>query len=64
MTECEALQESVRRWGRNAHVRYRQGRMLEGMEPYAVGQWLGHVFEQHGQGQSWEEAFQNCEKKP
>ena len=62
MTECEALQKAVERWGKEAHVRYRQGRLLEGIEPYAVGQWLGRHFEQNGQGQSWEEAFQNSDK--
>jgi hypothetical protein len=58
MSECEALEEAQRRWGREAHVRFRQGTMLEDMKPYAVGRWNGTKFQLLGQGESWEEAFQ------
>jgi hypothetical protein len=58
MSECEALDEARRRWGREAHVRLRQGTMLVDMKPYAVGRWHGTKFQMLGQGQSWEEAFQ------
>lgn len=57
MSEYEAFQEAQRLWGREAHVRYRQGNLAPGEKPYAVGTWIGHRFRVFGQGDTWEEAF-------
>ena len=62
MNQNEAMAEAVRRWGKDAHVRYRQGQLSKDMMPYAVGRWKGKTFERYGQGQSWEEAFQDADK--
>ena len=63
MTQNEAMAEAVRRWGKDAHVRYCQGQMPEGTLPYAVGRWEGKTFRMHGQAHTWEEAFQEADKK-
>ncbi len=58
MNEREAFEEAKRRWGKEAHVRYSQGKLADGARPYAVGRWIGRKFQVLGQGDSWEEAFQ------
>jgi hypothetical protein len=63
MNQNEALEEAVRRWGRDAHVRYYQGQIPKGTLPYAVGRWEGRTFRMYGQGHTWEEAFQEADKK-
>ena len=62
MNQNEAMAEAVRRWGKDAHVRYRQGHLSKDMMPYAVGRWKGKTFERYGQGQTWEEAFQDADR--
>jgi hypothetical protein len=63
MDECDALEEARRRWGKNAHVRHSQGKLAQGQKPYAVGKWFGHRFHAYGQGESWEQAFEEASKK-
>ncbi|HEV3083553.1 MAG TPA: hypothetical protein VGY66_27480 [Gemmataceae bacterium] len=60
MNECEAFAEAKRRWGKEAHVRYSQGKLAEGAKPYAVGKWLGRQFQVLGQGDSWQAAFEQA----
>ena len=57
MSEYEAFQQAQGLWGREAHVRRRQGGLAQGEKPYAVGKWIGHHFRIFGQGETWEEAF-------
>jgi hypothetical protein len=61
MNEREALEQARRLWGKEAHVRYCQGQLPQGAQPYAVGRWIGRNFQALGQGESWEEAFQAAE---
>ena len=61
MNECEAFEEARRRWGKDAHVRYRQGRLPQREKPCAVGKWVRTHFEMLGQGGTWEEAFEQAE---
>jgi hypothetical protein len=63
MNQNEAMEEAVRRWGKDAHVRYGQGQLSKDTMPYAVGRWKGKTFERYGQGQTWEEAFQDADKR-
>jgi hypothetical protein len=64
MTDDEALAEARRRWGEDAKVRHDAGpRRLMG-RPYAVGYRHKSVFYVCGEGDSWEEAFQEAGRRP
>jgi len=63
MNQNEALEEAVRRWGKKAHVRYRQGLIHDNGKPYAVGRWDGKMFDILGQGETWEKAFEEETQK-
>jgi hypothetical protein len=67
MTNSEALVEARRRWGDTARVRHQSDPNRAGPRPYAVGVLKGaanvqegELFVIHGQGASWEEAFQEA----
>jgi len=64
MNEREAFEEAKRRWGKEAHVRYSQGKLPEGTKPHAVSRWIGRKFHVLGHGDSWEEAFQQADGVP
>jgi hypothetical protein len=64
MTDDEALVEARRRWGEDARVRRDPGpRRLMG-RPCAVGYRHKSVFYVCGEGDSWEEAFQEASRRP
>jgi hypothetical protein len=63
MTDDEALADARRRWGGRAKVRHDTNRASGGSRPYAVGYRDRSVFIVCGNGDSWEEAFQNADKR-
>jgi hypothetical protein len=64
MTDNEALAEARRRWGDTAKVRHDTGPARRGSRPYAVGVRKIGAFFICGEGDSWEEAFQDADRRP
>jgi hypothetical protein len=63
MTDDEALAEARRRWGDSAKVRNDTKRASWGARPYAVGVLEIRAFFLYGEGDSWEEALRDAERK-
>jgi hypothetical protein len=70
MTDDQALAEARRRWGDTAKIRHQPDPTKSGPRPYAVGVQKdavsvqeGDLFIIHGQGASWEEAFDEAGKQ-
>jgi hypothetical protein len=64
MTDDEALVEARRRWGDCAKVRNDTKRASRGARPYAVGVLEMRAFFIRGEGDSWEAAFQDADRRP
>jgi hypothetical protein len=64
MTDAEALIEARRRWGGDAKVRNDTKRGSWGAHPYAVGVREKGAFLIYGEGDSWEGAFQDADRRP
>ena len=64
MTDEEAAQEALIRWGEmGAVLRRSLDLVAQGLKPFAVGKSDGVLFEPLGQGQSWEEAFRDAARQ-
>ena len=64
MTDEQALREAFRRWRDEAYVRHRSRDPLLPWQPaYAVGRQQYSLFDVHGQGASWEEAFHDADRR-
>lgn len=60
MTNKQALKLAQKKWGEKGCIQYRPQFKLS----YAVGRIvMGILFDTKGQGQSWEEAFQDAKRK-
>jgi len=64
MTDEEAAQEALIRWGeRGAVVRRSMDLVAQGLKAFAVGKSDGVLFEPMGQGPSWEDAFRDAAQR-
>jgi hypothetical protein len=64
MTDEEALTEARRRWGDAVRVRHDSGQGRWVARPYAVSVQKDALFTVYGEGNSWEEAFQDAGRRP
>jgi hypothetical protein len=62
MTHKKALREANRRWGDEGTICYRTGLLTKGRRLFMVGKRVGELFQIHGQGQTWEEAFEKADR--
>ena len=64
MTDEEAGQEAMIRWGETGAVLHRALDLVaQCLKAFAVGKSDGVLFEPLGQGQSWEEAFRDAARR-
>jgi hypothetical protein len=63
MTDDEALAEACHRWGGTAKALHSIGLARWRSRPYAVGCQERALFIIYGEGVSWEEAFQDADRR-